>query len=105
MIKVNIIYPNKEGSHFDWDYYLNRHMPRAIEKLGSGVKGVSVEQGLGGTRPDAPAEYVALCHYTFESVDDFLNAFMPVGEELQADMRNYTNIEPIIQFSEVRMSQ
>ncbi len=39
MIKLNIFYPDKEGSRFDLDYYLNVHMPIAIEKLGPSLRG------------------------------------------------------------------
>jgi len=42
MIKVNILYPNKEDSRFNVEYYLNTHMPMSIQKLGTALRGVSV---------------------------------------------------------------
>jgi len=42
-----------------------------------------------------------MCHFAFRSVDDFVAAFMPHAAELQGDMPNYTDIEPVIQFNEV----
>jgi len=39
MIKVNILYPNKEGSRFDLEYYFNTHMPMSIQKLGTALRG------------------------------------------------------------------
>ena len=27
MVKVSVLYPNKPGSRFDIEYYLNTHMP------------------------------------------------------------------------------
>ena len=45
MIRVNIFYPNKEDGWFNMDYYLNTHIPMTIERLGSTLKSVSIEQG------------------------------------------------------------
>lgn len=104
MIKVNILYPNKEGARFDLDYYVNTHMPMSIEKLGPALRGVSVEQGLGGTEPGSPPAYIAMCHLRFDSMDAFMAAFLPNAEALQGDIPNYTDIDPIIQFSEERIS-
>jgi uncharacterized protein (TIGR02118 family) len=82
-------------------------MPRSIELLGAhpGFKGVSVEHGRGGAVPGSDPAYIAMCHFHFDSVDAFLEAFMPHAAELQGDMPNYTDIEPVIQFSEVLISR
>jgi hypothetical protein len=34
MIKVSVLYPEGDGSTFNMDYYLNRHIPMVREKLG-----------------------------------------------------------------------
>ncbi len=101
MIKINILYPNP--GRFDMDYYLYTHMPRSIELLskGKGYRGVSVERGLGGVSPGSPPAHVAMCHYLFDTDDDFMAAFMPHAAELQGDIPNYTDIEPVIQVNEV----
>lgn len=105
MIKISILYPN--GGRFDMDFYLNSHMPRSIALLskGQGYRGVSVERGLGGVTPNSPPAHVAMCHYLFDTADEFMAAFMPHAAELQGDMPNYTDIEPLIQFSEVAIFQ
>src|SRR3990170_344757 len=105
MIKISILYPNT--GKFDMDYYLDTHMPRSIELLskGKGYRGVSVERGLGGASPGSPPGFVALCHYLFDTADDFMAAFLPHAAELQGDMPNYTGIEPIIQVCEVAINQ
>lgn len=105
MVKISIFYPNKAGARFDTDYYLNTHMPMAIACLGDTCRGVSVETGMGGAAPDQPAAYAVMCHFLFDSAEAFLAAFLPHAEQLQGDIPNYTNIEPVIQFSEVRLSQ
>ena len=105
MIRVNIFYPNKEGGRFDLDYYLHTHMPMAIEKLGSTLRGVSVEYGMSGEQPGTRPAYIVICNYTFDSAEAFLAAFLPHAQVLQGDIPNYTDIESIIQFSEVKISQ
>ncbi len=105
MIRLSILYPYKEGSRFDLDYYLNTHMPMSIEKQGPSLKGVSVEHGISGVQPKTKPTYIVLCDFTYDSVEAFFAAFMPHAEALQGDMQNYTDIEPIMQFSEVKISQ
>jgi len=103
MIKVSVFYPNRAGSKFDMDYYLSKHIPMIKQKLGSALKGVSVEQGLAGGQPGTAATYSIIAHLAFDSVDSFLAAFGPVAAQVQGDVRNYTDLEPVIQVSEVKM--
>jgi uncharacterized protein (TIGR02118 family) len=103
MIKISILYPNREGSKFDMHYYLNTHMPMSIERLSraTGFRGVSVERGVSGTVPGSAPAYVAMCHFLFDSLEDFMAAFTPHATVLQGDMPNYTDVEPTIQVNEV----
>lgn len=104
MIKVSVMYPNGADSKFDMMYYLNTHVPLVLQKLGSAVKGAAVEQGLGGMQPGSPPAYVAMGHLLFESVEAFQQSFAPHAQELLGDIPNYTNIQPTIQISEVKLS-
>ncbi len=106
MFNISSIYPQREGAQFDFDYYLKKHMPLSIERLSGakGFKGVSVERGLDIETLNIASAYVAMCHYYFDSVEDFMAAFMPHAEELQADIANYTNIRPILQINEVHIT-
>jgi uncharacterized protein (TIGR02118 family) len=106
LTKVSILYPKGPDAHFDMAYYLEHHMPLAIQLLGThpGYRGVSVERGLAGAVPGADAPFVALCHFSFDSLGEFMAAFGAHTAELQGDIPNYTNIAPIIQISEVLIS-
>ena len=88
MIKVSVLYPNNEGSTFDIEYYCAKHMPIVREKLGAALKGVAVEHGLAGAAPGSPPPFLALGHLLFESLED---------------IPNFTNTQPTIQISEVKM--
>jgi uncharacterized protein (TIGR02118 family) len=107
MTKISILYPHRPGARFDFDYYTTKHMPMSIELLSShaGFRGVSVERGVDGTPPGTPPAFVAMCHFAFECAQDFIAAFMPNAATLQADIANYTDIEPVIQFNEVLISR
>jgi uncharacterized protein (TIGR02118 family) len=105
MVRVSIYYPSKPGARFDVDYYLNTHMPLAIGSLGPAIKAVSVDIGMiGGTRGELPP-FTAICHFTCESAEAFTSAFLPNADLLQGDIPNFTDIAPVIQVSEIRLSQ
>lgn len=103
MVTISVLYPNLPEARFDMAYYLDRHMPLSIKLMSAedGYLGVTVEKGLAGGAPGAPATYVAMCHYRFESPDSFFAAFGKHADQLQPDMAAYTDIEPIIQISDV----
>ncbi len=105
MIRVNVFYPRKEGARFDWTYYLEKHMPMVSRKFGSAAKGVGVEQGTSGGMPGSPPSFVAMAHFTFDSVEAFQAAFTPHAAEIMADIPNYTSIQPIIQISDVKIAR
>ena len=101
MIKVSVLYPNGEGNKIDLDYYCNQHVAMVGGLLGDAVKGATVEKGLGGAAPDSPATYAAIGNLYFESMESFQKSFGPNAEKIMADLPNFTNIEPVIQISEV----
>jgi uncharacterized protein (TIGR02118 family) len=102
MIKVSVLYPAGAGKKFNMEYYLGTHMPMVRSKLGAACKSTAVEQGLGGGAPGAPPTYTAMGHLYFDSVAEFQAAFGPHAEAIMADIPNYTDIQPVIQVSEVK---
>ena len=103
MIKVSVFYPNNEGSKFDIDYYCNRHMPMVRQKLGTACKGAAVEQGIAGPTPGSRPAFVAMGHIYFDSVETFQTAFGPHADAIMADIPNYTDIQPTLQISDVKI--
>ena len=103
VITVSVLYPNTAGCKFDMEYYLTRHMPMVQQKLGPACKRMAVEQGIAGGAPGAPATYVAMGHLYFDSTDAFQATFAPNAQSILADIPNYTNTQPTIQVSEVRL--
>lgn len=101
MIKVSVMYPNRPGARFDHDYYRDRHMPLVQRLMGEKCRYYTVDKGLSGGSADEPATYVALCHVFCDSIAAFQTGFGPHAKEILADIPNYTDLEPIIQISEV----
>ncbi|MCW5911035.1 MAG: EthD family reductase [Cyclobacteriaceae bacterium] len=102
MIKMTILYPNGEDKTFDMDYYVNKHMTLAKTLLGDSVKIISIDKGLSGGRPDAPLPFLAVGYFYFETISALQNSMGPARDKLVADIPNFTNIQPIVQISEVQ---
>lgn len=105
MIKVAIFYPNGEGKTFDMDYYSNKHMPMAATLFGDSLKAMSIDKGLASGTPDTPVPYLAIGYFYFDTMSSFQNSMRPNSEKLRADVPNYTNIQPMIQISEVQTAE
>jgi uncharacterized protein (TIGR02118 family) len=101
MIKVSVLYPNKPGARFDHGYYREKHVPLIAARLGSASRFYEIDKGLAGDAPGSPTPYVAMVHLFSESLETFQAGFGPHAEEIIADIRTYTDLQPIIQISEV----
>jgi uncharacterized protein (TIGR02118 family) len=51
----------------------------------------------------SPPAFLAMGHLSFESVQAFQSAFEPHAAEITGDIPNYTNTQPTIQISEVKL--
>jgi uncharacterized protein (TIGR02118 family) len=101
MIKVSVMYPNKSGARFDHAYYRDKHMPLVQSRLGDACKFYTVDKGLAGGAPGAEPTYVAMCHIFSDSVEAFQAGMGRHGQEIMGDIPNYTDLQPVIQVSEV----
>ncbi len=103
MIKVGVFYPDNPGSKFDMKYYLDKHIPMVKQKVGSALKHITVEQGVSGGTPGSALTYRVICHLTFDTVDAFQAAFGANAPQIMGDIPNYTDIQPVVQISEVKL--
>lgn len=101
MIRVGVFYPLT--AKFDWDYYLGKHTPMVQRLMGAALKKVEIDKGLAGPGPGAPATYTTVCTLSFDSVESFQAAFAPHAQQIMADIANYTDVQPVVQISEVKM--
>ncbi len=97
MLRCTVIYPNKDGARFDFDYYLKKHIPLANEVLGGKFE---VSKGLPG--PDGkPPAYLCIATIKVPSPADFAARNEKRGGELMADVTNYTDVIPTILMEEI----
>ncbi|MBX2842998.1 MAG: EthD family reductase [Flammeovirgaceae bacterium] len=101
MIKVTILYPNGDGKTFDMDYYSKKHMPMIASLFGESLKKLVIDKGISGRMPEDPMPYLAIGYLYFDKLSDYQNAFVPNAEKIVSDIPNYTNIQPVLQISEV----
>ena len=101
MIRMTVLYRNSEASTFDFDYYVKTHLELAKERLKEfGVGRIEVERGIEAL-DGQKAPYVCIAHVHFSSIEDLKRGVEAHGEELVADVPNFTNIEAELQISEV----
>lgn len=84
-------------------YYCTKHIPLVRQLLGAALKNVAVEEGTSGMTSGSPPAYIALAHLSFESTAEFQKAFGPHTEQILSDIPNYTDIQPVLQISTVKI--
>jgi len=101
LIKVSVFYATGPGRRFDMHYYQSVHIPLVRRLCGAALKSVAVEKGLSGPTLGSAPTFLALGHLVFESVETFQASFVPHWNEIVEDVPNYTDIQPVIQISEI----
>ncbi|MFT3695152.1 MAG: EthD family reductase [Kofleriaceae bacterium] len=101
MIKVNVMYPYRDGARFDHAYYRDHHMPMMKAILGDACAYYTVDKGLTGRTPGEPPMYVAKCAFICASIEAYEAAVGPRRADVMADIPKYTDIVPVVQVSEI----
>ena len=100
MLRMTVLYPRGEDSHFDMDYYLESHIPLMEELLGDAMARYEVDKGVGSARPGDPPPYMAVGHFFFASGDD-MKVLGQHAREIAKDVPNFTNVQAEVQISKV----
>ena len=99
MITFTVKYPNKKDSYFDMDYYCNTHIAIAKKYFKDTCKGYSIVKGSSELNNGKEPQFACVSHL-------FFNSIMKVAEkELIEDVKNFTNIQPEVEFYEVSMRE
>ena len=102
MICLTVLYPKTADSQFDADYYLDKHLPLVRTRLTPvGLTGIDAEQGLAGGAPDSPPSYAVIARLKFNTVEELQNALAVHGPELIGDIPNFTDVQPLMQVSQI----
>ena len=97
---ITVLYPNKPGVTFDFDYYLKHHATLIDRLYGSSI--AKLELLRGSATPDgSPVPYVAVINIWIADQAAFDSAGAKHGPTLIADVPNFTNTMPTIQIDEI----
>jgi uncharacterized protein (TIGR02118 family) len=102
MFKVAVLYPNGEGKTFDMDYYEKKHMPMVAGFLGNNLKFYEIDKGISGRTPNDKAPFVAVGYFYVNDIAEYSKAIAANRDAVVGDFKNYTNIQPVVNISEVR---
>jgi uncharacterized protein (TIGR02118 family) len=101
MICVSVMYPSGPGKQFDHFYYDQPHRTLVLDRLTPlGMTRYETDKGLSGVAPGSEPTYAAIARLYFSNIGEFQQSMATHGAELQADIPNFTNIQPIFQISE-----
>lgn len=97
---ITVMYPNKPGVTFEFDYYLKQHATLIDRLYGASI--AKLELRRGSATPDgSPAPYVAIINIWIADQAAFDSAGAKHGATLIADVPNFTNTMPVIQIDEI----
>lgn len=102
MFKVAILYPNGEDKTFDMDYYEKTHMPMVAGFIGENLKFYEIDKGVSGRTPNDKPPYVAIGYFYIKDVALYNQAIAKNRDAVVNDFKNYTNIQPVVQISEIK---
>jgi len=98
MLVVSVMYP--ATTRFDLDYYTRRHMRLVHERWSDmGLREARLLRGTSG--PDgSAARFTMITLLSFASAQDFQAALAKHGAELLADIKNFTDAQPVLQLND-----
>lgn len=101
MFKVEILYPNGDDKTFDMDYYEKKHMPMVAGFIGKNLKFYEIDKGLAGRTSGDKPPFAAIGYFYINDVAEYNKAIGQNIDTIINDFKNYTNIQPVVQISEI----
>ena len=102
MFKVTVLYPNGDDKTFDMDYYEKKHMPMVAGFLGKNLKFYEIDKGIAGRTANDKVPFVAIGYFYINDVAEYNKAIVQNRDAVISDFKNYTNIQPVVQISEIK---
>ena len=101
MFCATVLYPSKEGSSFDFEYFAKTLAPMYAKFLGANCDRFEVRRGL--MTPGRPtAAFICIASYWVKSREQYMGSLNdPRFKEVMEKFNAFTDIEPVRQFDEV----
>ena len=94
MEQITFIYPNSDGATFDMDYFLNKHIPFAVQSTGA-IKSWTITKYT--YAPDsAKPPFMVQAIATLSSIEAYYAGIKKGNGAVLEDVANYTNVTPIV---------
>jgi uncharacterized protein (TIGR02118 family) len=101
MVVISVLYPKTEESHFDHDYYLQKHIPLVRSRFQPlGLISDVLMRGT-STLDGGPPGFELIGFLTFPSAEQVQTALTAFGKEIIEDIPNFTNVSPLIQMNDL----
>ena len=102
MIRVNVVYPARDGARFDHDYYVQRHIALIRDRMKDyGLGAIAVDKGIAAAPAGGPPPFTAVISLVFESPEQMQAGLAIHGAEIFGDTINFSDIQPTMQISEI----
>ena len=99
MYCLTVTYPKSAGSFFDYDYYVEKHIPLCAEAFAAhGFMGTVLRLDQGAA-PGATDLSHASIDILFNGLDNLKAALKAGGKVVSEDLGNYTDVKPVMVFS------
>ena len=98
-VSLQVLYPVVENTHFDHDYYANKHFEIVDNCAGEHIQSRVVTKGNAGG-PNTPPSYHAIATILFAD-QAAMDAAMPKMGPAIEDIPNFTNVQPEMLIGEV----
>jgi uncharacterized protein (TIGR02118 family) len=100
MFCASVAYPMQQSGKFDFEYFAHKHVPLFARFLGENCVRFEVHKSLAA--PGAPApSFIGVAYFWVRSGEEFGATLARYGNEIYSDIPNFTDIEPLRQWSEV----
>jgi uncharacterized protein (TIGR02118 family) len=94
MEQITFLYPKIDGATFDMDYFLNKHIPFAVQSTGA-IKSWTVTEYTSGTDGREPP-YMVQAIATLSSIEAYYAGVEKGNGAVIDDIPNYTNVTPMV---------
>jgi len=97
MIILSVLYPRTGESWFDYGYYLEKHVPLVQSRLSPmGLERAEIMRG-NSALDGSSAGFELIGFLGFSSLEAMQNGLAAHGNEILADIPNFTNVQPLLQ--------
>ena len=102
LFKVVILYPSGDDKTFDMDYYEKKHMPMVAGFLGKNLRYYEIDKGIAGRTTNDKPPFVTIGYFFINDIAAYNQSIAQNRDTIVNDLKKYTNIQPIIQFSQIK---